>query len=176
MSGLWGVCVMRGVGWRPTFWYWFAGCAILGGVFVLLADPFDTCVGPPFEAGLWLVPLGGAVAFTVSMGVAKETRRPLVGMDLLRIGCWTVLVMALVGGEMGATYCMITHPDYAAASRATGLAVTGACLLLIVGTTLLFPTPRLHLPPCCSTCGYDLTGNESGRCSECGTEITHDHG
>ena len=23
----------------------------------------------------------------------------------------------------------------------------------------------------CQTCGYDLTGNESGRCPECGTDI-----
>lgn len=24
--------------------------------------------------------------------------------------------------------------------------------------------------PCCLSCGYDLTGNESGRCPECGVE------
>lgn len=28
-----------------------------------------------------------------------------------------------------------------------------------------------YLPGHCQTCGYDLTGNESGICSECGTRI-----
>ncbi len=26
--------------------------------------------------------------------------------------------------------------------------------------------------PCCQSCGYDLTGNVSGVCSECGTKIS----
>lgn len=31
---------------------------------------------------------------------------------------------------------------------------------------------RRRFPPgCCLTCGYDLTGNVTGRCSECGTQI-----
>ncbi len=25
--------------------------------------------------------------------------------------------------------------------------------------------------PCCQSCGYDLTGNVSGRCSECGVDV-----
>ncbi len=27
--------------------------------------------------------------------------------------------------------------------------------------------------PCCTSCGYDLTVNESGRCPECGEVISH---
>ncbi len=30
---------------------------------------------------------------------------------------------------------------------------------------------HLNKTPVCSSCGYDLTGNVSGRCSECGVEI-----
>jgi Mn2+/Fe2+ NRAMP family transporter len=29
------------------------------------------------------------------------------------------------------------------------------------------PSEHMH----CESCGYDLTGNESGRCPECGTEL-----
>ena len=32
---------------------------------------------------------------------------------------------------------------------------------------------RLRIPPgCCTNCGYNLTGNVSGRCPECGTGIS----
>ena len=44
-------------------------------------------------------------------------------------------------------------------------------LILAAPTGLLWwldrPPPRGH----CQQCGYDLTGNVSGRCPECGTEI-----
>ncbi|MCC6358656.1 MAG: hypothetical protein IT450_07930 [Phycisphaerales bacterium] len=31
---------------------------------------------------------------------------------------------------------------------------------------------RRPRPGCCSACGYDLTGNVSGTCPECGRAIT----
>jgi hypothetical protein len=45
-------------------------------------------------------------------------------------------------------------------------------LLLATGvpTALLFWRDRRRIPPGhCQTCGYDLTGNVSGRCPECGS-------
>ena len=42
-------------------------------------------------------------------------------------------------------------------------------VLLAIPTWLLWRRDRLRLPPrCCQKCGYDLTGNVSGRCPECG--------
>ena len=38
-----------------------------------------------------------------------------------------------------------------------------------VGATVAFWPRRRPKPGCCSSCGYDLTGNVSGRCPECGT-------
>lgn len=36
--------------------------------------------------------------------------------------------------------------------------------------------PPLAMPPGhCQTCGYDLTGNTSGRCSECGSPVDQPH-
>ena len=40
------------------------------------------------------------------------------------------------------------------------------CTTIIVSYILLVPKPKP--PGHCSTCGYNLTGNTSGRCPECG--------
>ncbi|MGQ9648765.1 MAG: hypothetical protein ACUVXJ_01495 [Phycisphaerae bacterium] len=46
--------------------------------------------------------------------------------------------------------------------------------LMIVGipTVLLFWFDRHRIPPhCCQKCGYNLTGNVSGVCPECGERV-----
>ena len=47
------------------------------------------------------------------------------------------------------------------------------CMLLPVSipTYILWRRDRRKPEGCGKECGYDLTGNESGVCSECGTEI-----
>jgi hypothetical protein len=47
-------------------------------------------------------------------------------------------------------------------------------LMSIVPTGLLWWRDRFTPPGCCPHCGYDLTGNVSGRCPECGTAIKHE--
>lgn len=45
-------------------------------------------------------------------------------------------------------------------------------VLLAIATAYIFARDRRWIPPGhCKTCGYILTGNVSGICSECGTEI-----
>jgi len=39
------------------------------------------------------------------------------------------------------------------------------------GTLWLWWRSRPYPPGCCRVCGYDLTGNVSGRCPECGTAV-----
>ena len=42
-------------------------------------------------------------------------------------------------------------------------------LLIAIPTAFLFWLDRRRIPPhCCQKCGYDLTGNTSGTCPECG--------
>jgi hypothetical protein len=47
------------------------------------------------------------------------------------------------------------------------------CVLALVGapTLLMWHLDRRIPPGHCQRCGYDLTGNVSGRCPECGTEV-----
>lgn len=45
-------------------------------------------------------------------------------------------------------------------------------LLTAIPTAYLFWHDRYRVPPaCCRKCGYNLTGNVSGICPECGTTI-----
>lgn len=44
---------------------------------------------------------------------------------------------------------------------------------LLVGFPFWLLPPRRHPAGDCQKCGYDLTGNESGRCPECGKETAH---
>ncbi len=46
-------------------------------------------------------------------------------------------------------------------------------LILALPTAYLFYRDRRPPPGHCQNCGYDLTGNESGVCPECGKEATH---
>ena len=47
--------------------------------------------------------------------------------------------------------------------------------LLIPSAVLWLLVPRPIPPGHCQKCGYDLTGNVSGRCPECGTAIETEH-
>lgn len=42
---------------------------------------------------------------------------------------------------------------------------------LLLATIVLFYADRRRIPPGHCRCGYNLTGNTTGRCPECGTEI-----
>jgi hypothetical protein len=44
-------------------------------------------------------------------------------------------------------------------------------LLILIPTAFLWYRDRRHPPGHCQKCGYDLTGNKSGVCPECGTEL-----
>jgi hypothetical protein len=51
-------------------------------------------------------------------------------------------------------------------------AVWPLLLALVLTTLILVPTRRRRFPPgCCVRCAYDLTGNVSGVCPECGTKV-----
>ena len=49
-----------------------------------------------------------------------------------------------------------------------------ALLALLVPTTIAWIKCRRYPPGRCQSCGYDLTGNVSGTCPECGTAVDAD--
>ena len=49
-----------------------------------------------------------------------------------------------------------------------------ALLALLVPTTIAWIKCRRYPPGHCQRCGYDLTGNVSGTCPECGTAVEAD--
>jgi hypothetical protein len=60
-------------------------------------------------------------------------------------------------------------PSLSHLARIALVCVPNLCFLAILAVWLWYPS---HSPSAghCQTCGYDLTGNTSGRCPECGTE------
>lgn len=57
-------------------------------------------------------------------------------------------------------------------TRTLGIALWIALLLCVVVTLVFFMWGRASFKEgCCSKCGYNLTGNVSGRCPECGAEV-----
>lgn len=98
--------------------------------------------------------LGGMIAALISTGLASGHRRPLAAVDVIRIACWTIVGFSLGSG--------CGYNPVAAYMTMTGLA--------IIAVTVFFPCPAPPLDPalCCSGCGYNLTGNTTGVCPECG--------
>jgi hypothetical protein len=70
--------------------------------------------------------------------------------------------IVLAGGGPGACVGFVLLPSYC-----VGSAATGAILARLV-------RGKSHAPGQCQRCGYDLTGNVSGRCPECGDRIESD--
>jgi hypothetical protein len=66
----------------------------------------------------------------------------------------------------------VTHYHIIGSSAFTGF-IPLWCLfsLAVIPTVILWRHNRVFPPNLCQVCGYNLTGNESGVCPECGTEI-----
>ncbi len=65
-----------------------------------------------------------------------------------------------------------SHSAINRTARAYNLPLWIPFVVAVATTGILFLRDRRHYPPGhCPKCGYDLTGNESGVCSECGTGV-----
>ena len=74
------------------------------------------------------------------------------------------------------SFCSLPGPVIDA-PRYYVLPISGIFIILLSATVaLVWRHWQMHRPQqgSCSSCGYDLTGNESGVCSECGHVIRHE--
>jgi len=97
----------------------------------------------------------------------KALRRPRLFVPALVMGCVLPLIMLAFQAAFGRS---TTWPGF--------IARTSTSILVMAAITLAFARYAAHAlrdelrscaVGCCLNCWYDLTGNESGVCPECGT-------
>ena len=117
-------------------------------------------------------------AFGVGLrwGIFLETPHGGLGLGA---GCLAIIVGADLGSEWGITdlgeitWHAITWWPGRRGSVYPLVVVPLWLPLLVFGlaTAVLWWRDRRLPPGHCQTCAYDLTGNESGRCPECGCDV-----
>lgn len=185
--------------WRVVFWVTCAHLILMGLVtFVQLANNWGELghVAIPWRSlglvkagALWLdlhtewfwcgLVLADLAAMALTWKLAWRWWRPsFAAAYLLSIG-------GLVAGHMAATAYLtslgvvrtpqMTYPfeHDVLIMFAWGDAVLSMPAWLVLAGCLFVGRPR-RIPGFCSTCGYNLTGNLSGVCPECGTPIPAD--
>ena len=100
---------------------------------------------------------GGGILWTISDGYANRS-----------FTTW------MLGGPSSVMWLPRSSKNWSSGfSGAGSVFVPIWCMLLPVAipTYILWRRDRPKPEGCCQECGYDLTGNESGVCSECGKPI-----
>lgn len=105
---------------------------------------------------IWGAALLSGRALRNRVGQSMLLRKSLLATPATWI-CPAVCVLFMCGGEFPTDICLLST-----------LVLVVSCVL--TGATLGLGKRRLAVN-LCGTCGYNLTGNVSGRCPECGTPI-----
>jgi hypothetical protein len=118
----------------------------------------------------WKVLVTGAVTMAIVGLVLDLLRAPrrlwAVGLVIAAIG----ICMFTITSYPSYQKAMSKHgslPAYVFLSLNLGLYVSSALMLVVAPIARIWKRP--YPPGHCRRCGYDLTGNVSGRCPECGT-------
>lgn len=156
---------------KPMLIWWiaFIGLLVFLGVSI--------CYGSsehPVGMALSVAPITAIFAFSISTAIARLSRRPVTVVDAIRIACWTGFGCAEGVGQMSASYYAHYWPQYSTLARTFAGSAMGFCLLVILFVTLCFPIHKPLGEPHCPYCNYDLTGNVSGVCPECGMPTAKD--
>ena len=139
-------------------------------------------------AAAWIIPLGGLhgdIRDVLPRVLAAGTMTMLIVgwiMDRVRVPrrWWAVVWLPLA-----ALVCLLAlqpYPTYAQAiakngslgtyiSSSLNFAMYPSVVLLLIATPLLRLGSARAIPGHCVECDYDLTGNVSGRCPECGRPV-----
>ena len=80
------------------------------------------------------------------------------------------VVVILIGGVLGRVLLRYS-PDMRWVGQTLVIVTPLAGLAIVVVFLWRLPLSNRERPPVCEKCGYDLTGNTSGVCPECGTKV-----
>jgi len=144
------------------------GIALLGLLAFLGVSICYGSSGHPAGMVLSVAPITPIFAFSISTAIARLSRRPVTVVDAIRIACWTGFGSAVGVQQMAASYYAHYWPQYSTLACTCAVSAIGFCLLIILFVTLCFPVHKPMGEPHCPHCNYDLTGNVSGTCPECG--------
>ncbi len=141
--------------------------AIVGALFGFACVVGDSAHQP---VGMLLLPtaIGGFIALSVSGLFTARMKRPFGLIDGLRCTGWTLLGASVGLQQIAGAYYRYFWPQYAPLALMGALAGVVAGVLLVVLPSVLLTKPESPKPECCKACGYDLTGNTSDVCPECG--------
>ncbi|MGD8454684.1 MAG: hypothetical protein PVJ57_22955 [Phycisphaerae bacterium] len=129
------------------------------GAWKRVADRSVRCI-PVWVGMLWIALCGVADLWSTC---------PLLmwfWMNLIEPVNSALLILDPVGGKSG--WHRATPLCVAAVEHVVVRSATIASILLVWGTLRFVRSRRRAVSPLCSCCSYNLTGNVSGRCPECG--------
>jgi hypothetical protein len=143
----------------------FYAVALLALVGMFFLSVFSGSVAMLLQIGA----IGGGVFWVICVMTAILSRRPFGVVDAVRVGGWILIGFSAGVLNMAHSYYGYFYPQYAGLARGCACAGLLAGAFTIVLASIYIPAPRPLQPTGCSHCGYDLTGNISGVCPECGT-------
>ena len=114
--------------------------------------------------------IGGFIAFAVVGVLSNRMKRPFGLIDGLRCTGWMLIGSSIGLQQIAGSYYRYYWPQYAPFAIKGSLAGVIAGALMIVIPSVVLNAPEEPREGCCKQCGYDLTGNISGTCPECGAK------
>jgi len=163
--------------WRVRERNWWIGVTIYDGradgLYVdMLKDP-DRERPPRTAVELWAYVLAACIMITtVTPGIAailwvlRRDHRPVLHACLIAGVLGSVVLLAEDWNlRVGLDWCPLAFD----ASRRPDLPWEAGAIGVAIGLIAFFVPRRRPIAGFCASCGYNLTGNVSGVCSECGT-------
>lgn len=160
LGGSTGLCMVHGrdmrlVARRQRWLLWLVLAAVSTNLFTILAPAWAMS---PFVGAVVLVAVFGLVVLLV------------VGVILLLSALRAHIAVIIVGALLSFAPCINLLVLMAVNMSATRVLRKAGLKVGFMGVPDAEVVRRLS-PNLCRQCGYDLTGNVSGRCPECGTMI-----
>jgi hypothetical protein len=149
--------------------FFWSGFVVLFGLLVLSCSGLGTSKNP---AGMLLptATIGGLIGLSVTGLCSRRLNRPFGLVDAVRSAGWTLAGFSM-GAHPGNTYYLHFWPQFFGIARMAAIAGVLAGIATVVIASFALPAPQPNKPGLCQGCGYDLTGNTSGTCPECGQRI-----